>query len=154
MNDRNAILQALGAFARQRPGLDPRNYISHGMDREGRSAYRSECRSITRDLHDVNALLAAVSWRESITAQDLREAAERAYSGRLSIVDTPKGIGLDYCTGQYWPTEYRKAVCAVLSHALWYYWRKDVGGVEHKADHIRKIARRELGSGIASRWFS
>jgi hypothetical protein len=26
---------------------------------------------------------------------------------------------LDYCTGQYFPTEYRRAACAVLASALW-----------------------------------
>jgi hypothetical protein len=33
------------------------------------------------------------------------------------------GKRLDYTTGQYWPTEYRRAAAAVLASALWSYWR-------------------------------
>lgn len=32
---------------------------------------------------------------------------------------------VDYCTGQYFPTEYRRAVCAVLASALWDYTREN-----------------------------
>lgn len=33
-------------------------------------------------------------------------------------------VGVGYCTGQYFPTEYRRAVCAVLASALWDYVRE------------------------------
>jgi hypothetical protein len=36
----------------------------------------------------------------------------------------PNGLRIDYCTGQYFPTEYRKAVCAVLASALWAKYRE------------------------------
>lgn len=111
MSERENILSALSAWVRQRPGLEFGNYGDV-------SAYRSEMRSITKDLHHAETLLAAVAWRESITAADLK-AAFRAFSGRL----TWDGKKLSYCAGQYWPTEYRKAVCAVLSQALWDYYR-------------------------------
>lgn len=146
MFTRDQILGALGAFAEQRPGLDPRNYISSGRDSEGRRAYFGEARAITRDLHDARTLLAAVRWRQGIGAAELAKAFG-AFSGRLTLTDR----GLDYCTGQYWPTEYRKAVCAVLASALWAYWR-DEGA--KTADDIRRKARREFGRGIASRWFN
>ncbi len=32
-------------------------------------------------------------------------------------------VTIEYTTGQYMPTEYRKAVCAVLASALWEYTR-------------------------------
>jgi hypothetical protein len=110
--ERAAILTALDAFIRQRPGLDFGNYGDL-------SAYRAEVRSIGRDLRDARALLRAVELRPSITAAVLRDAFQSAFSGRLSW----DGARLDYTTGQYWPTEYRRAAAAVLASALWAYWR-------------------------------
>jgi hypothetical protein len=105
--ERAAILTALDAFIRQRPGLDARNY--------DRASYAAEVRSIGRDLQDARALLRAVELRPSITAATLKEEL----SGRLSW----DGKRLEYTTGQYWPTEYRRAAAAVLASALWSYWR-------------------------------
>ena len=141
--EREAILAALSAFIRQRPGLEFANYGDV-------SAYRSELRSITKDRHHAEELLAAVSWRSGIDAAALREAF-RAFSGRLSW----DGRRLDYCTGQYFPTEYRRAVCAVLSSALWDCWRDNApADTASKGDYIRKTARRELSRAVAGRWFN
>jgi len=59
---------------------------------------------------------------------------------------------VEYCTGQYWPTEYRRATCAVLASAIWFRLRDDVQG-DDKAEAIRKAARRELSRPVAARWF-
>ena len=106
------ILHALDRWTRQRPGLDFRNYGDV-------AAYRAELRTITRDLADFRALAVAVGTLDpaKIDWQD----AFRAYSGRLSW----DGQRLDYCTGQYWPTEYRKAACAALASVLWDYAREN-----------------------------
>lgn len=118
-NEREAILQALGVWIAQRPGLEYGNYGDP-------ASYRSEMRRITRQMHDARELLAAVSMRQSITADHLR-AAFRAYSGRLTWTPNEAGGGtLDYCTGQYWPTEYRAAACAVLASALWDWYRANL----------------------------
>jgi hypothetical protein len=168
-DEKAQILFALGKFIRQRSGIDPRNYISHGMDDAGRKAYRAEARSITRDYQHARALLAAVRMR-SISAENLKSAFTRAYSGRLSW----NGTELNYCTGQYFPTEYRRAVCAVAATALWAYWRdsytdarmegfarvRTAGSftrgeaMEGARDYVLKQARAEFGRGIASRWFT
>ena len=137
------ILQALTAFAAGRPGLEYANYGDP-------ASYRAESRAITRDLHHVYTLLRRVQLAPSITSADLKDAF-RAYSGRLSW----DGQRLDYTTGQYFPTEYRRAVCAVLASALWDYWRDCVPEtVTNKGDHIRAKARRDLGRTIAARWFN
>ena len=127
---KTAILDALDAFVRQRPGLEFGNYGDV-------TSYRSELRSITRDLHDYRELRKAVQWRDGITADALLEATH-AFSGRLQLKETAKepacgyinsgnlgvvAFDVDYCTGQYFPTEYRKAACAVLAQALWDYTR-------------------------------
>lgn len=154
--DKARILALLDTWVRQRPGLDWRNYISHGADHAGRAAYRAEVRGIGRDLADARALLAAVA-RSSVSAETLR-AAFRAYSGRLSLTETEKGPRLDYCTGQYWPTEYRRAACAVLAAALWDHYREGYAAAAEKAgkpagDFIRAQFRRQFGRGMQSRWF-
>lgn len=142
---KSRIVDALHRFAHQRPGLDPRNYISGWNDTEGRRAYFSEARSITRDLHHFRELMRAVEL-SGIGADDLIRAADR----RLTIHEGDK-VHIEYCTGQYWPTEYRPAACRVLVSALWDYWR-DRCGCE-TGDKIRAEARRSLSRGVASRWF-
>lgn len=157
---KQAIIDALRRWIRQRPGLEYGNYGDP-------TSYRAECRSIARDKREAETLLSAVSWRDGIDADALIRAAEGAYSGRLSIkLDGPwfvdyadgsvysatseqdardhwsrcagrneRGDGtlrqkpvaaIDYCTGQYWPTEYRRAVCAVLASALRDYQRANM----------------------------
>lgn len=185
--ERERILNALSVWIKQRPGLEYGNYASYGDNGSGRAAYFAEVRSITRDLHDARELLNAVALRPSIGAPELREAF-RAYSGRLmwkvvgqcrfcdardesehtrhtSHAFTPvQTEHLDYCTGQYWPTEYRRAVCAVLRSALRDYWRAYWADNSAKreaigapalniGDCIRGDAKRELSRGVYARWF-
>ena len=170
---KEAILNALRAFVVQRPGLEFGNYGDV-------SSYRSEMRSITKDRHQAETLLNAVAWRDSITADNLIESAKSAYSGRLSIKDvsahyddgsTYHKFSIDYCAGQYFPTEYRKAVCAVLARALWY-WMRDcmpskivregrefyphANGSRNEqsaGDWLRSKFRQEFGRNMQSRWF-
>jgi hypothetical protein len=112
--NKHALIETLHDWINQRPGLEPANYMRGWNDTAGRSAYRSDARSITKDLHDARYLLDYIAIRDSITAERILEAAKHSFSGRLSI--TPKGDGfkVDYCIGQYWSMEYRKATAAVL----------------------------------------
>lgn len=168
---KQAILSALDAFVRQRSGMDYRNYGDV-------KSYRAEQRSITRDLHDYRFLRRSVELRDSITADMILEASRSAFSGRLTIQDrhlSPEDGGeyrpdIDYCTGQYFPTEYRKAACAVLAQTLWYWTREHampeterdeqsgqtmVKGVwQTPGDWLRANFRREFGRSIAARWFN
>ncbi len=138
-NERDAILQALRDFAEQRPGLEFGNYGDV-------TSYRAESRAITRDLHHARQLLAAVMWRDSIGADEL----EAQLSGRLTW-HGPEGLA--YCTGQYFPVEYRAAVCRALASALWAYWRVNLGP-DCTGHDIRREARRQLGASLARRWFN
>ena len=143
---RDNILHALSSFAATRPGLNPRDYARDWRDTEGRKAYAAEVRSITKDLHHARALLTAVRL-SSITEAQLIEAF-RAFGGRLSW----DGQRLDYCVNSYYPTEYRRAVCAVLASALWNYFRDDC--CCDTRDKILAAARRALPRAIVSRWFN
>lgn len=148
---RDQILALLDSHVCQRSGVDYRNYGDV-------TGYRSDQRRITRHLHDYRALRAAVE-HSSITAEQLRDAF-RAFSGRLSLSTDDKGrLRLDYCTGQYFPTEYRAAACAVLAQVLWDYHRDDINSAtadrpgRSLGDEIRAKFRRMFGRGIQSRWF-
>mgnify|MGYP006055752579 CR=1 FL=1 len=141
---KETLIACLRKFIAQRPGLEFGNYGSL-------PAYRSEMRSITKDRHHAETMLASVAWRDSITTDSILEASKHAFSGRLAITEpSPGRFVLDYCTGQYWPTEYRRAVCSVLSSALWDYWRNNGAAT---GDAIRKTAAAELSRSIAQRWF-
>lgn len=146
--NKSAILTALDAFIRQRPGLEFGNY---GDLR----SYRAELRSITKDLHHARQLLAYVACRDSIPAERIIDATR---SGRLSIVaDDTGAVRIDYCAGQYWPTEYRRAVCALLASVIWCYWRDECAPspkTESMGDWLRDKARKEFGRAIASRFFN
>lgn len=181
------ILDALGAFVRQRSGIEWRNYYSNWTDTEGVKAFRAEQRSIAKDLQQYRILKRSVELRDSITANDLVIAFRDAYSGRLTLsfreIATKSGPAggaiLNYCTGQYFPTEYRRAACAVMASALWVRKREDMPAPIGKAnrngyecdtyafhgngkspdamsagDWLRASFRKEFGCGIASRWFS
>lgn len=155
------IVLALSAWVSQRPGLEYGNYGNA-------SSYRAEMRSIGKDLQHARAMINYVAWHESITAEMILDAAK---SGRLSIVVTDGAVAIDYCTGQYWPTEYRPAVCRLLSSVIWHWMRDNMpkGQLVHNSetgetferheglrasDYLRRQAARELGTSIARRWFA
>lgn len=141
MADKAAILATLEKFACQRPGMEPGNYGSY-------ADYRAELRTVTRDLTHARTLLRAV--RDSgITAEDILRAAD---GGRLDIRVDGDTVRIDYCTGQYFPTEYRKAVCRVLASALWDNYR-DAGQYPMGGNGLRAHFRQEFGRAIASRYF-
>ena len=140
---RDLILDALQTYAQQRPGLEFENYADLNCTREGWRSYYKERRLITGDLWQARQLLSAVR-RSQITAEELRQC----FTNRL----TWDGARLDYCTNQYWPVEYRPAVCRVLASALWAYYREHCGC--ETGDAIRAAARRNLPSAIAARWFN
>jgi hypothetical protein len=141
------LIDTLNQWINQRPGLDPRNYISDYRDTNGIKAYRDEARSITKDLHHARALIRYVQNRDSITTADIVEATR---GKRLHIQEAAEGYQIDYTTGQYFPTEYRRAAASVLASAIWDRLRLDGAGTR---DDIYRAAKRELGAPIANRFF-
>ena len=112
--DVNEVLNALEIWINRRPGLDFRDY--------GQMApYRAELRSIAKDKRRALAALAQVRRSTNHDAALLADSF-RAFSGRLEWIPAstpacngePQRAHLEYTTGQYWPTEYRKAAAAVL----------------------------------------
>jgi len=150
--NKSKLIETLHAWINQRPGLEPGNYIRGWNDTEGRSAYRSESRSITKDLHQARTLLRYVELHDTITAEKIIEASRYGFSGRLTIEPSGDDFKLSYCTGQYWPTEYRSAVCSVLCTAIFEWLRDTYPNAD--GDKLRGHARRELGRPLTSRWFA
>lgn len=146
--DRALLIDMLRTFINSRPGMEFANYGNVAM-------YRSESRQITRDRDQALTLLNYVNWHDSITAEDIISASAGAFSGRLEIKTEGAKIRIHYCAGQYYPTEYRKAACSVLTSAIWAYLRTNCEATRSETwtDAIRKAARRELGASIANRWF-
>jgi hypothetical protein len=140
------LLDALYVFINKRPQLEFNNYGD-------RQSYMRESRSITQDLHHARTLLRALRLSDSITADDIISASRSAFSGRLTINVTNDGlVNIDYCTGQYFPTEYRKAVAAICASALWTWYRDQCGYAT--SDRIRQAAQRNLGRTIARHYFN
>jgi len=107
------VIKMLACYAAKNPGLDFRDYCRDYRDVDGRAAYFREARDITNDLRRVReAILAA--YYAGVTDNDLIECSK---GERLTIERTPGGFDLDYCVGQYWPTEYRGAVARLLHRA-------------------------------------
>jgi hypothetical protein len=127
---------ALLAFAEQRPGMEPGNY---GSFRD----YRAESRDVTRDLHDVRALVRMA--RYHIPADRLTAPT----SGRLSW-DAARGAW-DYTTGQYFATEYRKAAARLLAEGIGRAWMDRNPGFTWP--RVRLWAREAFGRRIATRYF-
>lgn len=147
--NKNTLIHALGAFIAQRSGIDFRNYASGDYARS-RQAFLGDYRPILKHGKHARRLLDFVS-RRDISAEDLVQASRSAYSGRLEFVTINDAVGVSYCTGQYFPTEYRRAACSVLARAIWEYLRTGCGYTS--PEDIRKAARREFGRAIAAAWF-
>lgn len=140
-------ISKLVKFVNQRPGLDFSNYGDT-------KAYRSESREITRDKHDFEELLALAVSRVS----NLEEALAtylKSSSGRLILNENGN---LEYCTGQYFPTEYRPAASNVLKTLIWNSYRDekdDTGNPVYTDGHeIRKAIRRRLSRRVSKNYFN
>jgi hypothetical protein len=127
---------ALLAFAQQRPGMEPGNYASW-------RDYRQESRQVTQDLHDVRLLMQVGRWRipaDRLTAN---------LGGRL-MWDAARGQW-EYCTGQYFATEYRRAAARLLAEGIGRAWMDRNPGFTWP--QVRLWAREAFGRRIASRYF-
>jgi hypothetical protein len=133
-------LDALATFVAQRSGIEYANYGE-------RDAFMSDYRPILRHGKHARAMLAYLRWR-TLAPDFLSTVA--GTSGRLTW-DATRGQW-DYTTGQYFPTEYRRAACRLLASAIEKLWDADAGGCVSRDDIVAK-ARREFGPPIARAWF-
>lgn len=144
------LCNIIRAFIAQRSGIDRRNYQSDWRDTEGAAAFRADYREILRDGRDARRLLEYVESRDGIPAENIFGASNG--NGRLEWVARGEKIGLDYCAGQYFPTEYRAAVCSMLAAIIRRFLYDDYRYENY--EDVRKAARRIFGRGLAGRWFA
>jgi hypothetical protein len=162
---KKALCAALVAFIAQRSGIEYANYGE-------RASFMADYRQILKAGRQARELLRFVEMRDSITAEMLLEASDRAFSGRLQFKVRDDGkVAVDYTTGQYFATEYRNAACAVLAATIWDWLASDMpkGVLMHNSetgetlerydglragDWIRRAARRALGRSLANAWFN
>ena len=133
-------LDQLIDFATARPGLDFFNYGDA-------SSYRQESRRIKTDLHNFLELMTACfrfvdNLEEALTDELVNS------NRRLTLINGR----LEYCTGQYYPTEYRPAACAVLVSVLWDARRK-IYGDQFSANKFRDHLKRKLSTRVYRRYF-
>lgn len=142
------IVGMLCAFVNQRSGIDFNNYGDV-------KAFRSEQREITKDRSTFYELLERARARYGDELGAALEKELRRNSGRLTLNDDNK---LEYCTGQYFPTEYRPAASRILVSLLWNHYRDEkdykTGEPVYKdGNEIRKAISRELRSRDAKAYF-
>ena len=150
---KSELIDVFREWVNKRPGLDPRDYGA-GNGGDWRTYYNQDARMCTQQRSDALVFLNFFE-RSQMTAENVVDAFEHSFSGRLSLkYDEKRGWHLEYCTGQYYPTEYRNAAAAVLASAIWYYRRDDYKDCERIGDEIRKSMIRTFGKSIAKRWFN
>lgn len=104
--DKNTICAKLRAFAKRNPNMHAANYADW-------RSYKAEARRVTRDLAAALDLIDRVEREERATATMMLANLDR----RLTW-DAGRG-DVEYCAGQYFATEYRKAVQQVCAMTLW-----------------------------------
>lgn len=131
-------IEKITKFVNQRPGLEFANYGNI-------SAYRQESAEITRDRADFFELLSFAFIMADNLEQELTDYLTNN-SGRLTLKDGE----IEYCTGQYFPTEYRPAACAALRSIIW----RHLSNTYATGLEIRKAAKRRLSRRVVKNYFN
>ena len=117
-------LDALDAFFYQRSGIEWRDYYSDWRDTDGMRAYRQDRYEHIDKPRKAYKVLRNLANMWGVISDDMVTASKQAFSGRLSFIEGQNAAfcngeqGISYCTGQYFPTEYRHAAVSVLLRAL------------------------------------
>jgi hypothetical protein len=128
-----SYIEQLDAFVASRPGFDPANYSD-------RASYAADRRVATQAAADYRLLRLYVAPTDEALAS-------AAHGSRVTF----GADGVEYCTGQYYPTEYRAAACRLLARA---WWERTAKQENRTAESLRAYARVLFGRAIARRWFS
>jgi hypothetical protein len=113
--DTPSALRALVIYAAQNPGFEWANYWT-GDRAQSMRLYRSDYAQASKGWRDVrtNARICA---SVGVTDADIIEACG---NGRVQVKvpdATWNCYSVEYCTGQYFPVEYRRAIARVLDDA-------------------------------------
>lgn len=140
----NPALSALTRFANQKPGLQFANYGNS-------KAYNQEARTIRADLRRYNAALSD-AMESGTTDADLLAVVDQG--GRLTLPESQMSAphariyNVEYTTGQYFPTEYRKAASSLLERANALARRRTAPTYTTPARTIAEIKARNRRAGL------
>lgn len=126
------LISLLHQFNNQRPGFEFANYGD-------RRLYNADARPVGKQRLQNIELLAFIARSESITA----EAIAFELRGRLELTEK----ALHYTTGQYFPTEYRRALQSALVSVLWRWFRESCGC--DTREKVQAAFRRNFSRSIA-----
>lgn len=103
----NPAIAALVAFAAQEPGLDPADYGGNNRAlQEELQSIRSDWDRFVTGLHEAGA--------DGVTDAHVLAEAKRRLTAKM---EDGQFVRWEYCTGQYFPTEYRKAAASLIEDA-------------------------------------
>jgi hypothetical protein len=144
----NNTIELLTKFVNQRPGLDFANYGDS-------KSYNSESREITKDRNDYFELLSLAFIRLGSDFETKLKFNLENSSGRLTL----KNGSLDYCTGQYFPTEYRPAANRILSQLIFNNYRDEQeqnapNPLYKNGNEIRKAIKRAVSQRVYKNYFN
>lgn len=108
--DYSGTIEKLKAFVEQRPGFEFVNYGSMKY-------YKADYSKALKDKNSFYEILALA--QNFVTYSELQETLFiylKRNSGRLTL---DENNNLQYCVGQYFPTEYRAAACRILAGLVW-----------------------------------
>ena len=103
--DKPFLIKLFRDFINQKPNIDRHDYSSYSM-------LQNEYNKISKQKQKALAQLELFEILP-LVKEVLAHSLVYAFSGRLRLKSN-KEIYLDYCTGQYFPTEYRLAIYHVL----------------------------------------
>jgi len=140
-------IEKLTKFVNQRPGLDFADYGNVSL-------YRKEMAEITRDRNDYFELLALAHSR----VDNLNEVLTEKLSNSENRLSLSKEGNIIYCTGQYFPTEYRPAANAALKYIIWRSYANEMDSnnnpVYTDGIAIRKAIKRRVSRRVYRLYFN
>ena len=152
------IISKLSSFVDQRPGFNLDNYFSPYENSEqrknGLKCYRNDYSEALKDKHSYYELL-NLAYSLCPYIHDCNNLENMIFnelknnSGRLTLDEQNN---LQYCSGQYFPTEYRAAACRIIVSVLWDLVRKR--NPEFTGIDIRNFIRKKLRTKNSKLYFN
>lgn len=130
------ILEKLTTFVNQRPKLD---FADYGDSKY----YRQDANEIAKQrkmYYEIFVACSTVMDKAEIESRILKRFEKSVSGGRLTW-DKDAQVW-DYTTGQYWPTEYRRAAAKLLFEIFWSYL------YDTYKENVKSQAKRILGAKV------
>lgn len=151
-------VEKIEKFVNQRSGIVFRDYAENGRDIEGIKAFNSDYRQIINDRQDFYSILNLAIRR--LTETKLNEMLTEVLTTRDGRLTMNKETGkLNYCEGQYFPTEYRKAAARIVANMVWASYRDEIehntpNNVYKDANQMRAAIKKHVSRRVMNNYFN